>query len=101
MIFFIKLFIIFKDGTETMSEGEVVHCTFCLHTEGDGMMVQCESCLTWQHGSCLGIESADQVNLFPFYFLDLAVAKSLQSTRTVTDADDADDDDADDVLTTC
>ena len=33
-------------------------------------------------------------------FLDLAVAKSLQSTRTVTDADDADDD-ADDVLTTC
>jgi len=50
-----------KDGTETMSEGEVVHCTFCLHTEGDGMMVQCESCLTWQHGSCLGIESADQV----------------------------------------
>ena len=33
------------------------------------------------------------------YFLDLAVAKSLQSTRTVTDAD-ADDDDAADVLTT-
>ena len=36
-------------------------------------------------------------------FLDLAVAKSLQSTRTVTDADD-DADDADDdaeVLTTC
>ena len=37
-----------------------------------------------------------------FSFLDLAVAKSLQSTRTVTDADD-DADDADDdadVLTT-
>ena len=36
-------------------------------------------------------------------FLDLAIAKSLQSTRTVTDADD-DADDADDdadVLTTC
>ena len=43
-----------------MSEGEVVHCT-CGHTEGDGMMVQCESCLTWQHGACLGIDSADQV----------------------------------------
>ena len=28
---------------------------------GDGMMVQCESCLTWQHGGCLGIDSADQV----------------------------------------
>ena len=36
-----------------------------------------------------------KVNLLPF--LDLAVAKSVQSTRTVTDADD---DDADDVLTT-
>ena len=51
-----------QDGTETMSEGEVVHCT-CGHTEGDGMMVQCESCLTWQHGSCLGIDRADQVSL--------------------------------------
>ena len=36
-----------------------------------------------------------RLNFFPF--LDLAVAKSLQSTRTVTDDDDAD---ADDVLTT-
>ena len=36
-----------------------------------------------------------------YHFLDLAVAKSLQSTRTVTDDDDdADDADAD-VLTTC
>ena len=52
---------VFQDGTETMSEGEVVHCT-CTHTEGDGMMVQCESCLTWQHGGCLGIDSADQVH---------------------------------------
>ena len=58
-----------------MSEGEVVHCT-CLHTEGDGMMVQCESCLTWQHGGCLGIDSADQVledyaviSLLTFYIL--------------------------------
>ena len=34
-------------------------------------------------------------------FLDLAVAKSLQSTRTVTDDDDdADDDNDDDVQTT-
>jgi len=49
-----------KEGTETMSEGEVVHCV-CLHPEGDGMMVQCESCLTWQHGQCLGIEAEGQV----------------------------------------
>ena len=49
-----------QDGIETMSEGEVVHCT-CINTEGDGMMVQCDSCLTWQHGACLGIDSDDQV----------------------------------------
>ena len=45
-----------------MSEGEVVHCV-CSHTEGDGMMVQCESCLTWQHGQCLGIDQEGQVGL--------------------------------------
>ena len=45
-----------------MSEGEVVHCV-CSHTEGDGMMVQCESCLTWQHGQCLGIDNPNQVNI--------------------------------------
>ena len=43
-----------------MSEGEVVHCV-CSHTEGDGMMVQCESCLTWQHGACIGVDSEEQV----------------------------------------
>ena len=43
-----------------MSEGELVHCV-CNHAEGDGMMVQCESCLTWQHGQCLGIDSEGQV----------------------------------------
>lgn len=46
--------------TETMSEGELVHCV-CNHAEGDGMMVQCESCLTWQHGQCLGIDIEGQV----------------------------------------
>ena len=39
---------------------------------------------------------ADQSDYRDTQFLDLAVAKSLQSTRTVTDAAD----DADDVLTT-
>ena len=46
-----------------MSEGEVVHCV-CCHPEGDGMMVQCEVCLTWQHGQCLGIEGEGQVSTY-------------------------------------
>ena len=55
-----------------MSEGEVVHCV-CSHTEGDGMMVQCESCLTWQHGQCLGIDQEGQVGFVPTPSLNCAV----------------------------
>jgi len=48
------------DGLTTMTEEEVVNCV-CSHNEGDGMMIQCEICLTWQHGACLGVETEDQV----------------------------------------
>jgi len=43
-----------------MEEDEVVNCR-CHHPEGDGMMVQCEVCLTWQHGACIGVDSEEQV----------------------------------------
>ena len=33
----------------------------CGHPDGDGMMVQCEVCLTWQHGACIGVEREEQV----------------------------------------
>ncbi len=45
-----------------MSEEEIVVC-LCGKTEGDGLMVQCDLCLTWQHGTCLNISSEDQVRL--------------------------------------
>ena len=60
----------------------MVHCT-CGHTEGDGMMVQCESCLTWQHGACLGIDSADQVlghDAVSFMVTDITYSRFLTST---------------------
>lgn len=38
---------------------ELVHC-HCGIIEELGLMVQCETCLTWQHASCLGIERAEE-----------------------------------------
>ena len=57
-----------QGGVETMSEEEVVHCV-CGRAEGDGLMLQCDVCLTWQHGLCLAIFSEDQVSQFFFSFL--------------------------------
>lgn len=39
---------------------ELVHC-FCGSPEEDGLMIQCELCLCWQHGICLQIDSEDKV----------------------------------------
>lgn len=47
-------------GVETMSEEEVVHCV-CGRGDGDGLMIQCDVCLTWQHGICLSIHTEQQV----------------------------------------
>jgi hypothetical protein len=46
---------------EVMSEEEIVVC-LCGKVEGDGLMVQCDLCLTWQHGSCLNISTEEQVS---------------------------------------
>lgn len=37
---------------------ELVHC-HCGVPEELGLMVQCETCLTWQHAHCLGIENPE------------------------------------------
>ena len=39
---------------------ELVHC-FCGSPEEDGLMIQCELCLCWQHGACLSIDNEDNV----------------------------------------
>jgi len=49
-----------EEGVQAMEEDEVVNCR-CHHPEGDGMMVQCEVCLTWQHGACIGVDCEEQV----------------------------------------
>ncbi len=39
---------------------ELVHC-FCGSPEEDGLMIQCELCLCWQHDVCLAIDSEENV----------------------------------------
>lgn len=39
---------------------ELVHCQ-CGIMEELGLMIQCETCLTWQHAHCLGIEKDEDV----------------------------------------
>ena len=36
-------------------------CTVCVQVDGDGLMVQCEVCLSWQHGHCTGLYLEEQV----------------------------------------
>jgi hypothetical protein len=47
-------------ASEHLTSEEVVNCT-CKRTEEDGLMIQCDICLCWQHGNCLGVDDEDQV----------------------------------------
>lgn len=43
-----------------MRKEEVINC-LCTYFEEDGLMIQCELCLCWQHGICNGILKESQV----------------------------------------
>jgi PHD finger protein 20 len=43
-----------------MKKEEIINC-ICAYGEEDGLMIQCELCLCWQHGYCNGIENSSQV----------------------------------------
>lgn len=43
-----------------MRKEEIINC-LCSYVEEDGLMIQCELCLCWQHGICNGIEQESQV----------------------------------------
>jgi len=47
-------------GSEHLTNEELVNCT-CRRMEEDGLMIQCDICLCWQHGYCAGIEDEDPV----------------------------------------
>lgn len=43
-----------------MKKEEIINCC-CGYGEEDGLMIQCELCLCWQHGLCNGIAKSHQV----------------------------------------
>uniref|UniRef100_A0A0A9VZB4 PHD finger protein 20-like protein 1 n=1 Tax=Lygus hesperus TaxID=30085 RepID=A0A0A9VZB4_LYGHE len=51
-----------EDGViiERLRSEEIINCT-CLFREEDGLMIQCDICMCWQHGICSGIESDVEV----------------------------------------
>lgn len=44
----------------SMRQEEIINC-LCSYGEEDGLMIQCELCLCWQHGVCNGIEKESEV----------------------------------------
>ncbi|XP_061397609.1 uncharacterized protein LOC133333310 [Musca vetustissima] len=44
----------------SMRQEEIINC-LCKYGLEDGLMIQCELCLCWQHGHCHGIENESQV----------------------------------------
>jgi len=49
-----------KSDVETLPKEEVINCS-CASNQEDGLMIQCDICLCWQHGYCNKIDSEDQV----------------------------------------
>lgn len=43
-----------------MKQEEIINCA-CHYTEEDGLMIQCEVCLCWQHATCFNIYTETQV----------------------------------------
>ncbi|KAK7793947.1 hypothetical protein R5R35_005816 [Gryllus longicercus] len=46
--------------TESLRREELINCT-CGYPEEDGLMIQCDLCMCWQHGLCNNIEHEDHV----------------------------------------
>lgn len=45
---------------ERLRSEEIINCT-CGFREEDGLMIQCDICMCWQHGLCSGIETESDV----------------------------------------
>ncbi|KAJ8870776.1 hypothetical protein PR048_027075 [Dryococelus australis] len=49
-----------KKTVEQLRRDELINCT-CGYLEEDGLMIQCDLCLCWQHGVCNNIEKEEDV----------------------------------------
>ncbi|CAG7671787.1 unnamed protein product [Allacma fusca] len=52
----------FKESDSAVED--VIRCICGTYSE-EGFMIQCEKCLVWQHGDCVGISSNDKMETYP------------------------------------
>ncbi|CAH0557104.1 unnamed protein product [Brassicogethes aeneus] len=69
-----------------MKQEEIINCT-CGFTEEDGLMIQCELCLCWQHAYCNNIERESQVPEKYVCYICLNPVRERASMRHAHDQD--------------
>lgn len=67
-----------KSDIETLPKEEVINCS-CASNQEDGLMIQCDICLCWQHGYCNKIDSEDQV---PDNYICISCLNPLKKRRS-------------------
>lgn len=50
-------------ASQVKKEANIMHCTNCNSIKRGGRLVQCGECYTWQHASCVGLETKDSKTL--------------------------------------
>ncbi|XP_059622289.1 uncharacterized protein LOC132265582 [Phlebotomus argentipes] len=69
-----------------MRQEEIINC-LCSFSEEDGLMIQCELCLCWQHGICNGIEKESQVPEKYICYICRNPARGRESMKYIHDQD--------------
>lgn len=69
-----------------MRQEEIINC-LCHYPEEDGLMIQCDLCLCWQHGRCNDIEKESQVPDKYVCYICRNPEKGRQSMKYVHDQD--------------
>lgn len=69
-----------------MRQEEVINC-LCPYGEEDGLMIQCELCLCWQHGGCNGIETESDVPEKYICYICRNPERARESMRYIHDQD--------------
>uniref|UniRef100_A0A8C1ALN7 PHD finger protein 20, b n=2 Tax=Cyprinus carpio TaxID=7962 RepID=A0A8C1ALN7_CYPCA len=65
-----------EQGVETVTHGsEIVRC-ICEAQEENDFMIQCDECLCWQHGTCMGLYEDSHIITFNLMFVCLDFRQS-------------------------
>ncbi|XP_050306837.1 PHD finger protein 20 isoform X2 [Anthonomus grandis grandis] len=71
---------------ERMKQEEIINCT-CGYSEEDGLMIQCELCLCWQHAYCNNIQTESEVPDKYVCYICQNPSKERRGTRYLHDQD--------------